>query len=185
MILEADKGKKFVVVDEETYLAMGCDHICKDKPVSSEEVRSSQAILTSTARSLINILGTGMGQSHSNYSRCMDNASSKAEDPPTMKILPKIHKDPTPQGHPQSRPVVTAATDMSSRVGDVLSDIIEPVILLATPRFEDKSTEEAISQLEEAATAIKNDNCKGSMVGSLDVRSLYLSMDQQNRSPQN
>ena len=123
---------------------MAADHTSKDKPVTKEEVAMSQSILTMTARSMVNILGTGSTQSHKNYSRCVENASSKAEDPPIMKVLPKIHKSTTPQGHPQSRPVVAASSGISSRCGDVISDFLEPIILMSTPRFEDKSTEEAL-----------------------------------------
>ena len=42
VVLEADKGKKFVLVDEETYRNMAQDHIGGDMVVSKEEVRDSQ-----------------------------------------------------------------------------------------------------------------------------------------------
>ena len=103
IIMEADKGKKFIVYDEPTYIAMATDHTSKDLKVSREEVTASQRILTSTARVMTNVFQTGMSQSYNNYVRCMENVSSQAEDPPTMKVLPKLHKSPTPQGHPQKQ----------------------------------------------------------------------------------
>ena len=105
IVIQADKGKKFVVVDQPTYLAMGLDHVSKAKEVSPADVRTSQRILSSTARSLVNVLGLGSSSSHAGYVRCLDNAGSGAEDVPVMKLLPKVHKPVAPGGQPQSRPV--------------------------------------------------------------------------------
>ena len=102
IILQADKGKRFVVVDQPTYLAMGQDHVAKDTVITPEDARASQRILSSMAKSLVNVLGVGTSQSHSGYSRCMDNAASGAEDVPGMKLLPKVHKPPALGGQPQS-----------------------------------------------------------------------------------
>ena len=102
IVLEADKGKKFVCVDEKTYTAMAWDHIEGDTPIDKAEISESQRILTSTSKSLANILSLGTAQSHKNYARCFDNSGSTAEDVPNMKILPKVHKVPGPRGHLQS-----------------------------------------------------------------------------------
>ena len=179
MVLEADKGKTFVVVDERTYRAMADDHISTDPVVTQEEVRESQLVLTSTGKSLANILNLGMNQSYKNYIRCFDNTGSVAEDVPNLKLLPKVHKPPAPAGHPQSRPVVAAASGLSSRAGDLLSDFLEPLIAADLPRHEDLSTEEVLSQLEEAQTEIKRLGLRDTMAGSLDVRALYPSLDQE------
>ena len=148
VVLQADKGKRFVVCDEATYLAMAMDHVSKDIETTPAEVRSSQNILSCTARALGNIMGMGRAQPPGSYERCMDNLGGGAEDVPTMKILPKVHKSLNPAGHPQSRPVVTAATGLSSRAGDMLSDFLEPIVNMVVPRMEERSTEEVLSQLE-------------------------------------
>ena len=179
MVLEADKCKRFVVVDEPTYIAMASDHTHKDIQVTREEVRTAQRVLSSTEKSMVNMMGTGASQSQRNYVHCMDNAGSEAEDMPTMKILPKVHKGPTSQGHPQSRPVVTVASGISSHAGDVLSDLIEPLVNMLTPRMEERSTEEVLSQLEEAKAAIHQAGAQDVMVGSLDVAALYSSLNQE------
>ena len=57
MILEADKGKRFVVVDEATYIAMSLDHTSKDVEVALPEVKVAQRILSQTAK----LLGGGQG----------------------------------------------------------------------------------------------------------------------------
>ena len=133
IVLEADKGKRFVIVDEATYLAMSHDHIEKDRIVTPEEVRRSQREMSSTSKVLATILGLGRDQSDKNYARCHDNAGSAAEDAPNLNLLPKVHKDPSPLGHPQLRPVVAAATGLTSRPGDILADLITPLVHLQTP----------------------------------------------------
>ena len=75
------------------------------------------------AKAMVNMFGVGTSVSYQNYCRCFDNAGSEAEDAPVLKIL---HKAPTEAGHPASRPVVAAATGISSRAGDVLADFVGP-----------------------------------------------------------
>ena len=104
VVLEADKGKKFVVVDKATYKAMALDHTRGDIRVSRDEVRYSQRILSSTAKSLANMVSLGSAHSQKNYARCLDNCGSQAEDVPTLRLLPKVHKPPGQQGHPTVPP---------------------------------------------------------------------------------
>ena len=173
IILEADKGKTFVVTDEKTYIEMARDHIDGDEIVDTDVVKESQRVLLTTAKALANIMC-----SRRNYERCFDNSGSAALDVPNMKLLPKVHKPPGPRGHLQSRPVVTAASGLSSRAGDQLSDFLEPLVAAQVPRFEDLSTEEVLSQLQEVQEELRTNKIKDSMVCSLDVRALYPSLDQ-------
>ena len=122
-------------------------------------------------------MGFGRGQSQSGYSRCIDNLGLEAEDVPTMKLLVKTHKPVSAAGHPQSCPVVAAATGLSSRAGDALADILQPMIVADLLRMEDMSTEEVITQLEEAERTMKDSGLTNTMVGSLDVKALYPSLD--------
>ena len=177
VILEADKGKRFVATDVNTYKLMAADHTSRDQEVGPERVRKAQKIVSSTAKSLSNILGVGVNHSHHNHERCTDNVGSIAEDAPALRILPKVHKPLHPQGHPQSRPVVAAATGLTSRCGDILADMLTPLVFMEEPRLEDLSTEEALAQLEEAEGMIRTRGDTMSMVGSLDVKSLYPSLD--------
>ena len=177
IILQADKGKKFVVVDESTYLDMAHDHLSRDVQSNPGEVAASQRVLSATARALGNILGLGRAQSDHAYARCMDNLGSEAEDVPTLKVFPKVHKELDPRGHPQSRPVVAAASGLTSRAGDCLADLLEPLVTTDTPRVEDKSTEEVLMQLQEAEIRIRELGLTNTMVGSLDAKSLYPSLD--------
>ena len=176
IVLEADKGKWFVIVDEMTYLAMSRDHIEKDMLVTPSEVTRAQREATSTAKALSTILGLGRGHPGKNHNRCHDNAGSWAEDAPILKLLPKVHKDLSP-----TRPPTFKAGSGSSQQTDIEGwrHPVGPIIHMETPRYEDKSTEEALSQLAEAQTGIRKAGSKEAMVGSLDVKSLYPSLDQE------
>ena len=179
MVLEADKGKSFVVVDEATYLEMSKDHIDKDVPTCDKEVRQSQRLLTTTAKAFTTVLGMGKSHSDRAYARCVDNSGSEAEDVPWVKFLPKTHKAVQPGGHPQSRPVVSAATGLFSRAGDIIADYLEPLVQTTVPRYEDISTEEVLAQLGKAETSVRDNGLTDTMVGSLDVKSLYPSLNQE------
>ena len=179
VVLEADKGKRFVVVKEETYIAMAKDHTAGDLPVGLKEIRESQRVLSATAKALANTLDLGSNHSRSNYERCVNNCGSSAHDVPALRILPKVHKGPGPHGHLQSRPVVAAAAGVAARAGDQLADFLTPLVAAQSPRMEDLSTEEVMVQLQEAQAMVRETCTKDVMVGSLDVRALYPSLDQE------
>ena len=179
VIMEADKGKMLVVVDTEVYQQMSEDHVDPADSIDPAQLRQSERLLSAQAKALVNTLGAGRLQSAKNFARCYDNVALAAEDAATLKLLPKTHKPLKPQGYPQSRPVVAAASGMSSRAGDLVSEFLDPLVYLTVPRFEDRSTEEVISQLEEAQTKIRDDKETQAMVASLDVKALYPSLHQE------
>ena len=125
------------------------------------------------------MVSLGMSHSKRNYARCFDNCGTQAEDVPTLKLLAKVHKPPGPTGLLQSRPVVTASASLSSRAGDILSDILEPMVALQRPMMEDLSSEEVLAQLKEAQEAIAGARRRDTTVGLLDVKALYPSLDQE------
>ena len=179
VVMQADKGKMLVVVDTDTYQRMSEDHVDPADLIGPDQLRQSERILSAQAKALTNTLGVGRLQSQKNFARCYDNVASSAEDAATLKLLPKTHKPLRPQGYPQSRPVVAAASGMSSRAGDLVSEFLDPLVYLTTPRFEDRSTEEVLSQLEEAQSQIRQDKETDVMVASLDVKALYPSLHQE------
>ena len=158
---------------------MARDHTKGDTPVDTEEVRESQRVMTAIAKSLGNIFDLGTAQSWSNYERCIDNCGSEAHDVPSLRILPKVHKPPGADGHLQSRPVVSAAAGISSRAGDQMADFLTPLVATQNPRMEDLSTEEVMAQLKETQEMIRETRATNVMAGSLDVRALYPSLDQE------
>ena len=136
-------------------------------------MRESQTILSATAKALVNIVGMGRLQPQGSF----NNAGSKAEDVPTMRVLPKVHKDVEPEGHPKSRPVVAVSTGISSRAGDVIANILNPMVQLDLPSMEEQSTEQVLDQLQEAEELIRELGHTNTMVSSLDVKALYPSLN--------
>ena len=65
------------------------------------------------------------------------------------------------------------------RAGDIVSDFLEPLVDREIPRLEDRSTEEVLAQLEQAQVAIRDGGFTDTMAGSLDVKALYPSLDQE------
>ena len=63
VILEADKGGKFVVMSEKMYVDMAMDHVQKDKGAETERVKRAQRVLSSTGKALVSIFGVGRNQS--------------------------------------------------------------------------------------------------------------------------
>ena len=123
--------------------------------VEPDRVRAAQRITSCTGKALATILGLGANVSKANHARYHANVGSEAEG-----------------GHPQSRPVVTAASGIMSRASDALTDFLTPLVHMNTPRLEDQSTKEVLCQLAEAQQAIWQAGDIHTTVGSLDMRAL-------------
>ena len=102
VVLQADKGKRVVVMDPETYLRMAEEHVVPTDEIDEKAFRKSQQLLSATAKGLAVVLGVGSSQLARNSNRCDDNVRSQAEDAATLKLLPKVHKVAREGGHPQS-----------------------------------------------------------------------------------
>ena len=63
---------------------------------------------------------------------------------------------------------MTTGDCMSSCAGDLVSDLLEPIMYLMTPRMEDRSTEEVVAQLQEVERVIRNEQEDRAMAASLD-----------------
>ena len=74
--------------------------------------------------------------------------------------------------------MVVAVTGLSSRAGYILSHFLSPIVLLNKPKLEDQSTEEVLSQPEYAAEEESKSGLKSTMVGSLDMKACYPSLNQ-------
>ena len=176
MIVPADKGKKLVAIDEATYVRMAQEHIANNRPITEHDVNQSQRILNVTSKPLVKIFNVGISHSEKNHFRCWDNSASEACEPAKLKLLPKIHKLLKENGDPQSRPLVVAHIGVSTRAGDLVAKILEPMTTLTRPQIEDLSTEEAIAQLDEAADTMRRREINNAAIASLDVKALYPSI---------
>ena len=85
-----------------------------------------------------------------NKGRCYNNISSWACDPPFMRCTAKTHKPVGPEGVPKSRPIVGASKGLTTALGELVSDILEPVARVEPDPKEAQSTEELMSAIKEA-----------------------------------
>ena len=98
--------------------------------------------------------------------------------PPIMRCLPKTHKPPRPNGLPKSRPVVGAAKGITTAIGDLISDLIEPIAKVEQETTEAQSTEELLRGIQEANERLKGVAEPDVVLASMDVTALYPSIDQ-------
>ena len=141
-----DKGKGIVVMDMEVYQAMSIVYAKGDKEIEWAKLEEFQRELRAHSRALANIFNLGEGLGDRNQTRCYDNISSWACDLPIMRCLPK----PTgPEGIPKSRPVVGAAKGLTTAIGDLIADLIEPLAKIEPESTEAQSIEELLRRIQE------------------------------------
>ena len=99
-------------------------------------LKEAQANVRAHGRSLARIFNVGKAQGPRNAARCHDNVSSWAMDPPVLRCVAKTHKAANKDGTPKSRPIVAASEGLTTALGEILSDLIEPIA-----RTKDASTE--------------------------------------------
>ena len=173
-----DKGKGIVVMPLTMYSELVEEHTAKDKEVSWEELEEAQRIIRSHSRSVGKILNIGDNEGERNVTRCYSNLLSHACDPPVLRALAKTHKAPNKEGLPKSRPIVGASRGLTTPLGEILSDLLEPVARARVKTWEAQSTEEVLRKISEANSRLEREGIKEVMVGSLDVEALYPSIDQ-------
>merc|ERR1711867_414439 len=133
---ESDKGKKVVVMDMDMYYNMSIVHTQQDLEVDWRYLDQTQRDLRAHSRALARVFRLGEGLGNRNRARCYDNVSSWASDPPIMRCLAKTHKPVGTDGVPKSRPVVGAAKGLTTSLGDLISDILEPLASVDQGRTE-------------------------------------------------
>ena len=163
-------------MDHPTYRRMAAVHIQHDIEIGEAELRCAQRKLNATSKPLIQIFDVGAGHPGMNKSRCWNNAASNACDPPKLKSFQRFTNPPPPRVTPQSRPLVSAHTGLSTRAGDLLAAILEPMIAMTSPRLEDLSTGEVIAQIDETGDYLRENRINDASIGSLDVSALYPSI---------
>ena len=74
---------------------------------------------------------------------------------PIMRYLPKTHKPTGPEGIPKSRPVVGAAKGLTTAIGDLIADLIEPLAKIEPESTEAQSIEELLRKIQEVNKILK------------------------------
>ena len=176
VVTETDKGKTMVVSTIESYEEQGKEHTCKDTEVNWEQVEERQRDLTASARALCKIFGVGTHHGDKNTQRCWDNASSSSCIVPPLKLQQKAHKPTDSNRQPKKRPVVGAASALTSRASETICDIIDALSKSNDEQEECTSTEGSISNLEDITEEVK---MKGEnvMTGSMDAIRMFPELD--------
>ena len=110
IVLQTDKTGKFGVVDRQTYLQMGEEHLKGAKITNWDKVRETERLFNGHSAAWIKI--GGIGDSHKHTSRVRENVINHSEILTQLYLLLKNHK-PTDPG----KPPIPA---QSSAVGTVL-----------------------------------------------------------------
>ena len=157
MIVQADKGNRFVVSTLESFERQGDVHTLKDRKITQDEKEQTQSRMNNVARSLSKIFNLGKNWGDKNSTRCWNNMSTEACLSPTMYPSPKVHKLPDGNGDPKTRPVVQANTCITSRPGEIIADVLEACLQSLPEDKECQSTEEMLVKINQAAIVIKKD----------------------------
>ena len=174
----SDKGKRVVVMPLDMYEKVTARHTVNDKKVTWSELRESQKTVTAHSRALAKIFRIGASLGPRNQSRCHNNCTTWAQDPPTLRSAAKTHKPAQEDGTPKTRPIVAATRGMGTALGEILSDLVAPISRTRESQKECQSTEEMVTHIQEANKKIEESNKDSIMVGSMDVEALYPSIHQ-------
>ena len=98
---------------------------------------------------------------------------------PQMEMTQKDHKPLKEDGTPATRPICAAQCTMNQRISNTVSNILGALAEADDDSFECTSTEDLISKVNELNNKIREGTVKSEdlMVGSLDVKALYPSID--------
>ena len=174
-ILKSDKGNRFVVSSTASFERQGDLHTLKDRMIGQGETEQIQTRMNNLSRGLSKIFKIGNDWGDKNAQRCWNNLSTEACVVPLLYPSPKIHKPPTSEGDPQSRPIVQDSSCITSRPGEIVADVLEAVLHSAKRSQECQSTEDMLAKIDLARDVIEaeGDNI---CVGSGDVVALYPSL---------
>ena len=143
MILCTDKSGKFSMVSKEVYLKMGRDHTKNDIKINWDRAAHTQHLMNAHTSAWLNISSIGSMHKHEDRIRssCLSNAISTAN----MYLLVKDHKQPSPDGTPKSRPVVSDCSGMGVHLSNLLSSYLEPISESIRDGIDVVSTEDALN----------------------------------------
>ena len=126
----------------ELYHEMSVVHTLGDRKVEWRELEDSQREIRAHSRALSRMVNLGEAGGVRNKARCFDNVSSWACDAPVMRCTAKTHKPLGPNGVPKSRPIVGASKGLTTALGELVSDLLEPLAKGAEDQKKAQSTEE-------------------------------------------
>ena len=158
IVVSSDKGNTATVLTPEMLRRIGMEAVGKDRAISEKEIGVIQRRLNGHARSLVKIFNIGESKGELNVQRCWNNASSEAEAVPLLTIGIKTHKPVKENGDPEARAIIGASCCTTSRPGDIIADVLEPVAWNGgknASNEECQSTEEMLSMMEQASDRLE------------------------------
>ena len=90
----------------------------------------------------------------------------------------KTDKKMSTEGIPKSHPIVAASAGLTTPIGKLISDLIEPIARTKEDSAEAQSTEELMQAIEDTNRLNKQNRTSGLVVGSMDMVALYPSIHQ-------
>ena len=198
-LVATDKSGKMSVIDKINYDRLVAVHTSKDQVISEQEVIELETVLSATSSSVARILK--IGDKWDQKDRVQSAAKSTLSSIPPLAILLKDHK---PGSDKPVRPLCRSAESPNGPLSELTSDVMNIVAneLNSRQLTEVKSTEEMCSILDsindrvqpdfsclEACGVIEQnllsshnlsqhpDHLPELVIGSMDVKALYPSLD--------
>ena len=115
----------------ENYKEQGREHIGKDKEVDRKEVGRMEKKLNRHTKCILGFLKAGEELGKSNASRVKNAFCSETGVVPVLATHIKDHKPPPSDpktGILKSRGICKARSSINTRISDLLSDIIVPIV---------------------------------------------------------
>ena len=163
----------------ESYIQQGSVHVQGDTKVEWKDYEKGKRLALADTRCMSKIFQIGQDHGEKEMSRIKNALHEDSSIVPNLIITQKDHKPIDPNtGLPKTRPVCEASSTHNQRLSDMLSDI-----LAATFDSEDIieaiSMEDMLSKIEGLNKRIQEGEIspRNLIVGSLDVESLYPSVD--------
>ena len=131
--------------------------------------------MNALTRGLNKVTKLGANGGDRNQIICWNNGITDTCTAPLLYPSPKTHKPMDPQGDHKSRPVVPATSCVTSRPGEVLTEILNAALRSFPVKHECLSTEEMLVKVDNANQVVREQG-RYICVGSGDVTALYLSL---------
>ena len=148
VVLPTDKSGNLAVMTRGTYEEAGFSHTVKDKEVTWEEVRDAQRELNGHVSMLIKFFKIGSHWNHGFRARETMMKENQAVCP--LSLLYKDHKGWTPSKMtpPPTRPVAGGHLGINMNISEIVSDLLDPVVMEYKGGKEVISTEDTVARME-------------------------------------
>ena len=190
VVYETDKSGRLTINKRENYNHTMEQHTCNDREVTRQEAHLMERTLNNHTLQVARALGVGAGCTDSQAARLKAALINQDKEPPVLYGTPKDHKPVAPGDEdkgPPARPICGARKAPNGQLSDLLSRLLDPMCDMEAEErgSECRSTEDMLSSLEdlnqELAQEMEDTNSDCSkeeiIVGSMDVKSLYPSID--------